>query len=248
MPHGRNPCNRVRHYREEPRERFLSPDEYRSFGAALRDAKANRSMWPPAIAAIRLPMLTGCHKSEILTLQWDDRDRTVGKFRLLDGKRGPRMVPLTTPVLRLLPGIERVEGNPWIIRSRKLGAHLPELAHYWDRIRDRAVLEGVRIHDLRHHCRNRLIPESTAETGGERAQPWRLAGRPVPRLRLSAVEARALARKATDPHQLRRLPAIAAVYDGTNRRNPAAVGGMDWQRLSQEYSEVRVRQCLREAE
>ena len=80
VPHGRNPCKRVRHYREEPRERFLSPDEYRSLGVALREAEADGSLWPPAIAAIRLLMLTGCRKSEILTLQWDDVDRTAGEF------------------------------------------------------------------------------------------------------------------------------------------------------------------------
>ena len=44
-----------------------------------------------------------------------------------------------------------------------------------------------------------------------------------------AVQARALARKATDPNQVRRLLAIAAVYDGMNRRDAAAVGGMDRQ-------------------
>ena len=46
-----------------------------------------------------------------------------------------------------------------------------------------------------------------------------------------AAEARALARKATDPNQVRRLLAIAAVYDGMNRRDAAAVGGMDRQSL-----------------
>ena len=52
-------------------------------------------MWPPAIAEIRLLMLTGCRKSETHTLRWGDVDRAGGKFRLRDGKRGPRMVPLT---------------------------------------------------------------------------------------------------------------------------------------------------------
>ena len=47
-----------------------------------------------------------------------------------------------------------------------------------------------------------------------------------------AVQARALARKATDPNQVRRLLAIAAVYDGMNRRDAAAVGGMDRQSVN----------------
>ena len=70
VPRGRNPCKAVSHYREQPRERFLTPEEYRSVGAALREAEAGGWMWRPAIAAIRLLMLTGCRKSEILTLRW----------------------------------------------------------------------------------------------------------------------------------------------------------------------------------
>ena len=157
VPRGRNPCKAVNHYREQPRERFLTPEEYRRVGAALREVEADGSMWPPAIAAIRLLMLTGCRKSEILTLRWDDVDRTAGEFRLRDGKRGPRMVPLTTPVLKVLGGIERVEGNPWVIRSQKPGICLPGLNYYWNRIRDRAGLEGVRIHDLRHSHASRAL-------------------------------------------------------------------------------------------
>ena len=152
VPHGRNPCRAVSHYREQSRERFLTPEEYRSARTALREAEAVGSMWPPAIAAIRLLMLTGCRKSEILTLKWDDVDRTAGELRLRDGKRGPRMVPLTPPVLKVLDGIERIKGNPWVIRSRKPGACLPDLTYYWNRIQARAGLQGVRIHDLRHSC------------------------------------------------------------------------------------------------
>ena len=157
VPHGRNPCGAVSHYREQSRERFLTPEEYRSARTALREAEADGTMWPPAIAAIRLLMLTGCRKSEILTLKWDDVDRTAGELRLRDGKRGPRMVPLTPPVQKVLDGIERIEGNPWVIRSRKPGACLPDLTYYWNRIQARAGLEGVRVHDLRHSYASRAL-------------------------------------------------------------------------------------------
>ena len=157
VPRGRNPCRMVRHYREQARERFLTPEEYRRVGAALREAETGGWMWPPAIAAIRLLMLTGCRKSEILTLRWDDVDRTSGEFRLRDGKRGPRMVPLTTPALTVLDGIERVENNPWVIRSQKPGICLPDLTYYWNRIKDHAGIEDVRIHDLRHSHASRAL-------------------------------------------------------------------------------------------
>ena len=62
------------------------------------------------------------------------------------------MVPLTTPTLNLLDRIERVEGNPKVIRSMKPGTHSPDLTYYWSRILAHAGVEGVRIHDLRHTC------------------------------------------------------------------------------------------------
>ncbi len=46
-----------------------------------------------------------------------------------------------------------------------------------------------------------------------------------------AADVRSLARKASDPNQVRRLLAIAAVYDGMNRTEAATVGGMDRQSL-----------------
>ena len=44
VPHGCNACKAVRHYREEPRERFLTPEEYRRVGAALREVAADGSI------------------------------------------------------------------------------------------------------------------------------------------------------------------------------------------------------------
>ena len=69
IPTGRNPCRHVRYYREQSRERFLTPEEFRRLGAALKKFEAQGSMQPSAVAAIRLLMLTGCRSDEILTLK-----------------------------------------------------------------------------------------------------------------------------------------------------------------------------------
>ena len=87
-------------------------------GTALKMFEAKGSMVPSAIAAIRLLMLTGCRTDEILTLKWDDVDRTARVLRLRDTKTGPRMVPLTGPVLNVLDGIERAEGFPGYYGAR----------------------------------------------------------------------------------------------------------------------------------
>ncbi len=155
IPPGRNPCRSVRRYKERSRERFLTPEEFRRLGRVLQEADG--SVWPPAIAALRLLMLTGCRKSEILTLRWDDVDRTAGELRLRDAKAGPRMVPLTPAVVAVLDGIPRIHGNPWVIVGRKPDSHLPDLQLYWMRISERAGLDDVRIHDIRHSYASRAL-------------------------------------------------------------------------------------------
>ena len=98
VPPRRNPCRSVRRYREHRRDRFLTPEEYRRVGEVLDEAEADGSAMPSAVAAIRLLLLTGCRKNEIVTLRWDDIDRTAGELRLSDAKSGPRRVPLTPAV------------------------------------------------------------------------------------------------------------------------------------------------------
>ena len=46
-----------------------------------------------------------------------------------------------------------------------------------------------------------------------------------------SVGLRRLAKASRDPRQVRRLLALAAVYDGMNRTDAAKVGGMDRQTL-----------------
>ena len=156
VPPGGNPCRHVRYYREKSRERFLTPEEFRRLGAALRRFEARGPTQASAVAALRLLMLTGCRTGEILTLRWDDVDRTAGVLRLRDGKTGPRMVPLTGPVLAVLDGIERMEGVSWVIRS-KSDTRLTGLFSHWQQIRMDVGLDDVRVHDLRHSYASRAL-------------------------------------------------------------------------------------------
>ena len=156
-PEGSNPCRLVVKYKERKRERFLTPEEYRRLGRALDAAQTRSMVWRQAAFALRLLMLTGCRLTEILTLRWDDVDRASGELRLRDSKTGARMVSLTPTALKVLGGIARVPGNPWVIAGGKPGAHLPSLTVYWHRVRAEAGLGGVRIHDLRHSYASRAL-------------------------------------------------------------------------------------------
>ncbi|MCY4230947.1 MAG: tyrosine-type recombinase/integrase [Alphaproteobacteria bacterium] len=159
VPPGRNPCRHIRHYRATPRERFLTPDEFRRVGDALKAFEARGSMLPSAIAAIRLLMLTGCRKGEVLTLRWTDVDLNAGELHLPDAKSGPRAVQLPPPAVWLLENLPRREGNPFVFPGRIADGHYSAgaLDHAWLAVRKAAKLEDVRIHDLRHSFASRAL-------------------------------------------------------------------------------------------
>ena len=149
-PEGVNPCRYVKKYAEHKRERFMSDEEYRRLGSALRDAERERFASPEAIAAIRLLMLTGCRSGEIMSLRWDYVDLEMGELQLPDSKTGSKVVHLGDPAIAVLRGIPCREGVPWVFPGTKPGRHMTYLHDAWRRILDRAGIENLRIHDLRH--------------------------------------------------------------------------------------------------
>ena len=102
-PPGKNPCRFVRRYQvQSQHERFLTPEELHRLGQALDAAPVERLASLHAAAAIRLLVLTGCRRNEILGLRWDD----------VDFEAGARVVPLTPPAA--IPGCFREENEAHI--------------------------------------------------------------------------------------------------------------------------------------
>ena len=157
VPDGTNPCRSVRKYPARGRERFLTDTEFRRLGEVLGEAPTEGGVSVHAVAAIRLLMLTGCRKSEILSLQWTDIDLEAGEFRLRESKTGPRAVPLSPPAAKVLAELPRVPGNPWVIPGQKPDTHMTNLDDPWRIVRERAGIENVRIHDCRHSFASRAM-------------------------------------------------------------------------------------------
>ena len=78
-------------------------------------------------------------------------------IELPDTKTGGRVVPLGPEARAVLDALPRSEDNPWVIAGRLPGSHLTDLQRPWRRIRARAGLSDVRIHDLRHSFASRAL-------------------------------------------------------------------------------------------
>lgn len=143
-------CKHIRKNPERPRERFLSTEELGRLGRAIDQAEAGRSAHPSAILGLRLLILTGCRRSEILKLTWPEVDFERRCLRLRDSKTGPKVVPLGSAALELLEKAPRNEGNPYVCAGSRPGSRYSNVEKPWRRIRSVAGLPDVRIHDLRH--------------------------------------------------------------------------------------------------
>ena len=146
-PDGTNPCAGIKRNRRRGRERFLSTAEIRRLGEVLARHEADH---PQAAAIIRLLLLTGCRKGEIVTLKWSFYRE--GKLFLPDSKSGPRTVWLSSAARAILDGLPRK--TTWIFPSPRTDGFLTAAAVglVWYRVRAEAGLADVRLHDLRHSC------------------------------------------------------------------------------------------------
>lgn len=127
--------------------RFLSCTEIERLHAAL-DAHNGRGSGQQQAEIIRLLLLTGCRKSEIVGLRWSEVAGDT--LRLVDSKTGPRTVFLSTRAQAILERQPRSDSafvfpslkNPSRSRSRELSL--------WRKVRKQAGISDVRLHDLRH--------------------------------------------------------------------------------------------------
>jgi integrase len=84
------------------------------------------------------------------SLKWSHVDFDGPALRLPDSKTGAKVVHVGQPVVDLLQGAQRTEGNPWVITGTLPGKPPSDLQPFWQRVRARAGVKDVRIHDLRH--------------------------------------------------------------------------------------------------
>ena len=151
---GSNPCRGMPRYKRQSVERYLTPDEYRRIGAALREVEADK---PAQVAIARLLLFTGARVGEITNLRWG----WVKPPRLMlpDSKTVPKLIWLNTQALDILAGIERREDSE-LVFPNQTGKRPVNFEMWWYSFRRRCALPDVRIHDLRHSFASTAIMDS----------------------------------------------------------------------------------------
>lgn len=190
---GSNPCRHIGRYKEKRRERFLSEREMQLIGQALRQLEEPSAtpvrvvqsigrdgkqrtihvkvapVYPPAILALRLLLLTGARLGEVLSLKWEYVDYEHSLLRLPDSKTGAKVIVLGPPAIKLLSEAKRKKGSPWVCPGERGPEHIRDLNGPWRRLKakinelqdkeeaegklekkDRIDLATLRLHDLRH--------------------------------------------------------------------------------------------------
>jgi integrase len=135
------------------RNRFLSEEEAEALVRAIH-ADENQT----AARSIMLLLLTGARRNEVTFAKWDYVDWKNKTLLVPKSKSGrARVIALNQSAIALLTATPRIEGNSYIFPSPVNGRPSASLFFPWDRIRKRAGLNDVRLHDLRHSFASFLV-------------------------------------------------------------------------------------------
>ena len=144
-----NPAQGVRQLASEFRPRRLSIEDLQQLGKAMRDAAAEGDH-PIGLVAIRLMLLTGFRRMEVLSLKriWCSRRDNCVLFP--DTKSGAQVRVIGKAATETINGLPQKEGSPFVFPADWGDGHFIGVVRVLDRVCARAGLEGVTPHVLRH--------------------------------------------------------------------------------------------------
>jgi len=150
-----NPVKGVTKYKEQKRHRWLDDEESQRLFSTL-DAYHNQSV----ANAIRLLILTGARKNELLSATWDQFDLEKGvwtKKAHLTKQRKMEHVPVSSVALEILKKMKERTDSSFLFPGKAPGKYLKDPKKAWHTIRKKADIPDVHIHDLRHTYASHLV-------------------------------------------------------------------------------------------
>lgn len=150
-PLGSNPVLHVKRFAEKKRDNYIKEDGLARLGTVLAELDKTREIHPSFVAGIRLLLLTGCRVSEALSFRWAWIDWSAASIRLPDSKTGAKTIYLGQAALDVLAKLP--QESEYVLHA--ITDNAAPLSHYvldqgWRRIRNKAGLQGHRLHDFRH--------------------------------------------------------------------------------------------------
>ncbi len=151
-----NPAAGIKKYREHKRTRWLQEDELQSLTKVL-----NGYHDQTVSNIVRLLLLTGARKHEILGATWDQFNLEKGVWTKMAHTTKQRKMehnPLSPMVIDILKTMAKEKGNsPYLFPGKVKGQPLKDIKKSWTTIRQRAELKDFTIHDLRHTYASHLV-------------------------------------------------------------------------------------------
>jgi integrase len=180
---GVNPVEGVERYHEEPRVRWLTEEEMQRLTQALDQyphrrvaglvcsEKQKRYLRDEArriVNAIRLLLLTGARRSEVLGARWGEFDLDRGRWTKPSHRtkqQRTETIPISDEAVTLLKSMPR--NGEFLFPGRLPGQPITDIKQSWHEICEAAGIAGLRLHDLRHNFASWLVSggESLAKVG-----------------------------------------------------------------------------------
>lgn len=150
---GQSPCTGVLPFKiHTQRDRYLTQDEARRLMRELERSSRQEA------TALRLLLLTGGRKNEILKARWEHVRSDLRLLIVPLSKSGkPRHIPLSDEAMAAIRSIRRRPGCPWLFPGHAPGKPLSDIYTFWNGLRRKLDLANVRVHDLRHTFASLLV-------------------------------------------------------------------------------------------
>jgi integrase len=147
-PKHSNPCSGIKRNPEEPRQRFLQPDEMTRLAEALE-----RHPERTTVALVRFLLFTGARFGEAASARWDQINLELGTWTKPSShtkQKREHVTYLSKPALMLLQELHERNGSSPYLFPGPTGKPITTIKTFWRSATRQAGLERVRVHDLRH--------------------------------------------------------------------------------------------------
>lgn len=165
----KNPTQGIKKFPEHKRERYLSEDEISRLTNVL-DAEPNQM----SANIIRLILLTGSRKGEVLSARWQDFEGEVwAKPAFLTKQNKISRIPLSEEAVDILQKMKTkivtekklatftdnriVSTEQYLFYNTQTKTHQKDIKRFWLEVCKKAKIKDATIHDLRHTFASVLV-------------------------------------------------------------------------------------------